>query len=142
VAPAWVLIAFACCGCAVAIPVVTGAAGSVPVVEQHLEQGQGDSFWIARYDDVVKATLGAGDKLSLKLKDKNIEEKHAHIQLKDDMDEEIALYIERRTDTVTRVHFDAGSQEFAGFAHLLARQIAQELKDAKAFQVDWSDNTQ
>jgi Protein of unknown function (DUF3568) len=124
------------------LPRRLGAAGSVPVVEQHLEQGQGDSFWIARYDDAVKATLRAGDKLSFKLKDKNIEENHAHIQLIDDMDEEIALYIERRTDTVTRVHFDAGSQAFAGFTHLLARQIAQELRDAKAFQVDWPDDTQ
>jgi len=139
---AFVLTALACGGCAVAVPAVTSAAGSVPEVEQHLEQGKGASFWAARYDDVVKATLRAGDKLSLKLKDKKIEEQHAHIRMSDDMNEEIALFIERRTDTVTSVHFDAGSQEFAGFAHLLARQIAHELKDANAFAVDWSDDGQ
>ena len=64
---------FACSSCAIALPVVTGVAGSSPVVEQYLEQGEGDSFWIARYDYVVEAALGAGDKLSLKLKDKKIE---------------------------------------------------------------------
>jgi hypothetical protein len=30
----------------------------------------------------------------------------------------------------------------SGFAHLLARQIAHELKDANAFVVDWSDDAQ
>ena len=141
-ARAFVLSALACGSCAVAVPAVTGAAGSVPGIEQHLGQGKTESFWAARYDDVVKATLRAGDKLSLKLKDKKIEEKHAHIRMTDDMNEEIALYIERRTDTVTSVHFDAGSQELSGFAHLLARQIAHELKDANAFVVDWSDDAQ
>ena len=139
-AQASVFSMLACGGCAVAVPAVTGAAGSVPEVEQHLEQGKSNSFWAARYDDVVKATLQAGDKLSLKLKDKKIEEKHANIRMVDDMNEEITLYIERRTDTVTSVRFDAGSQEFTGFAHLLARQIANELKDANAFVVNWSDD--
>ena len=138
-ARAGVLAALACGGCAVAVPAVTGAAGSVPEVEQHLEQGKSDTFWAARYDDVVKAALGAADKLSLKLKDKKIGEEHAHIRVTDNMNEEIALDIERRTDTVTRIRFDAGSQEFAGFAHLLDRQIAHELKDANAFAVNWSD---
>src|SRR5215475_9486396 len=78
-ARACVLAAFACGGCAVAVPAVTGAAGSVPEVEQHLEQGKSDTFWAARYDDVVKATLRAGDKLSFKLKDKKIGEQNAHI---------------------------------------------------------------
>jgi len=137
-----VLAALACGGCAVAVPAVTGATGSVPEVEQHPEQGKSDSFWAARYDDVVKATLRAGDKLSFKLKDKKIGEQNAHIRMTDDLNEEIALDIERRTDAVTRVRFDAGSQEFAGLAHLLGRQIAHELKDANAFVVDWSDDGQ
>ena len=142
VAPACVLMMFACGGCVAAVPIVAGAAGAVPVVGQHLGQGEEDSFWIARYDDVVKATLRAQEKLSLKIKDKKIKKKHAKLTLTDDRNEKIVLQIERLTDTVTRVHFDAGSQEFAGFAHLLARQIVQELKDADAFLVHWSDDTQ
>ena len=140
-APLFVLCALACGSCAVAVPAVTGVAGSVPEVEQHLDQGKSDSFWIARYDDVVKATLAAGDKLSLNLKDKNIEADHGHIQMIDDKKQEIAIYIERRTQTVTRVHFDAGSQEFSGLARLLARQISHELKDANAFAVNWSEDS-
>lgn len=129
----------ACGGCATAVPIVAGAAGSTPVVGQYLVQGEADSFWIARYDDVVQATLRAGETLSLEVDHKEVGEDHAELHFSDDQDQEIVLIIERRTETVTRVHFDAGSQEFVGFARLLARQIIQELKDADAFLVNWSD---
>lgn len=142
VAPACVLLLFACGGCVATVPIVTGVAGAVPVVRQHFGQGEEDTFWIARYDDVVKATLRAQEKLSLKIKDKKIKKKHAELTLTDNRDQKIVLQIEPLTETVTRVHFDAGSQAFAGFAHLLARQIVQELKDEDAFLVHWSDDTQ
>jgi hypothetical protein len=142
VARACILIMFACGGCAAAVPIVAGVGGAVPVVGQHMGQGEEDSFWIARYDDVVKAAFRAQEKLSLKIKDKKIDKKHADLALTDDRDQEIVLQIERLTETVTRVHLDAGSQAFAGLAHLLARQIAQELKDADAFLVHWSDDAQ
>ena len=141
VAGASVLVMFACGGCVAAVPIVAGVAGAVPVVGQHLGQGEEDSFWVARYDDVVKATLRAQEKLSLKIKDKKIDKKHAKLALTDDRDQEIVLQIEPLTDTVTRVHLDAGSQALAGFAHLLARQIVQELKDANAFLVHWTADT-
>ena len=142
VACACVLITLACGGCVAAVPIVAGVAGAVPVVGQHLGQGEEDSFWVARYEDVVKATLRAQEKLSLKIKDKKIEKKHAELTLTDDRNQEIVLKIDALTDTVTRVHFDAGSQAFAGLAHLLARQIVQELKDANAFLVHWTEDTQ
>ena len=51
----------------------------------------------------------------------------------DNMNEDIALYIERQTDTVTRVHFDAGFHECSGFARRNARQMAHEREDANTF---------
>lgn len=130
----------ACGGCATAVPIVAGAAGSTPVVGQYLDQGEADSFWIARYDDVVQATLRAGETLSLELDHEETGEDHTELHFSDDHDQEIVLIIERRTESVTRVHFDAGSQEFAGFARLLAQQIIQELRNADAFLVNWSDS--
>ena len=59
-ARAFVLSALVCGSCAV-VPAVTGAAGSVPGFVQHLGQGKTDSFWAARYDDVIKATRRAKD---------------------------------------------------------------------------------
>jgi hypothetical protein len=118
---------------------LAGAAGTAPVVGQYLSQGEGDSFWVARYDDVVRATFRAAEKLSLELKQKEIEESSTKLHLYDDRGKEIVLFVEHRTDTVTRVHFDTGSREFSGVARLLARQIVQELKDEDAFLVNWSD---
>ena len=139
VVSALVIVMFACGGCGVTTAVaVPSAIGTAPVVGQHLGAGEGDSFWAAGYDDVVQATLGAGEKLSLELKHEDIGEDRAELHYVDDWDTEIYLLIEHRTNTVTRVRFDAGSNEFSGFARLLAQQIIHELNDADAFFVDWS----
>lgn len=142
VARACLLMMFACSGCVAAVPVATGIAGAVPAVRQQFEHGEEDSYWIARFDDVVNASLQAQEKLSMKIKEKTIKEKHAKLTLADDRDEEISLLIERLTDTVTRVHFVTGSQAFEGFAHLFSRQIVQELKDKNAFVVQWTQDNQ
>ena len=139
VVSALVIVMFACGGCGVPAAVaVSSAAGTAPVVGQHLVAGEGDSFWVAGYDDVVQATLRAGKKLSLELKHEEIGEDRAELHYVDNWDKEIHLLIEHRTNTVTRVRFDAGSKEFSGFAQLLERQIIHELYDADAFLVDWS----
>lgn len=130
----------ACGGCAVAVPVATGVAGAVPAVRQSFGHGQEESFWLARYGDVVNAAVQSQVKLSLTLKEKTSKTNHTKLTLADDRGEEISLLIERLTDTVTRVRFDAGSQEFGGFAHLMARQMVQELKESNAFVVQWSDD--
>jgi hypothetical protein len=48
-----------------------GAAGSgAPVAFNHLGGGKGETYWIARYDDVIEAALRAGEVLSLVVIDK------------------------------------------------------------------------
>ena len=128
-----------CSGCALtAASIFPSAAGAAPVVVENRGAGQGYSFWVARYDDVVQAALRAGERLSLELKEQDIEENRAKLRYVDGQDQEISLRIERRTDTVTGVRFDVGSSRFSGFAGLLGRQIIDELNDADAFLVDWS----
>ena len=138
-ASALALAIFACSSCAIAVPAATGTA---PVVGQFMGQGEGDSFWVARYDDVVQATIRAAEKLSLQLNHEEIGEDRAELYMSDDRNQEIRILIERRTETVTRVRFDTGSRGLAGFARLLGRQIIDELHDADAFLVNWSDEEQ
>jgi cold shock CspA family protein len=49
-----------------------GLSSGVPVAFNSTARGKGDSAWFAHYDDVVQATLDAGQKLSFKLEKKTI----------------------------------------------------------------------
>ena len=125
-------------GCAAAA-IVPSAVGASPVVVENLGSGQGDSFWVARYDDVVQAALRAGEALSLELFEQQIGEDSSRLRFSDERDAEITLRIERRTDTVTRIRVHFGASRHAGLGGLLGRQIIEELEEADAFLVDWSD---
>ena len=128
-----------CGSCALpAASILPSVLGLSPVVIDNLGAGKSDSFWIARYDDVVLATLRAGKMLSLTLKKKEIEEGKTSLLFVDDQDNEISILIERRTETVTRGRFDVGSNDNLGFARLFGQQLIDELNDANAFLVDWS----
>ena len=136
-----VVIAIAACGGCVlpAATILPAATGAAPVVVEPRGSGRGDSFWVARYDDVVKAALRAGQTLSLELREKTVEEDNATLVFADDRDTEITLRIDRRTATVTRIRYDVGSRDLESFARLVGQQIIDELNDADAFLVDWSD---
>jgi len=116
-----------------------GAAGSgTPVAFNLLGGGKGESFWIARYDDVTAAALRAGEALSLEVKEKRIEKDRTFIRFSDAQDKKIDLVIDRRTDTMTSILFDVGWFGSVAFGRLLANQIIDELKDSKAFLEDWT----
>ena len=139
VAGALVAAMAACGGCALlAADVVPSVLGASPVVVENLGSGQGNSYWAARFDDVVQATLRAGEKLSLELKEQEIEENRARLQYVGGREMEINLRIEFWTETVTRVRLNIGSRRSSGFGRLLGQQIVEELNDADAFVVDWS----
>ncbi len=133
------LILMTCGGCAVpAASVVSPALSSgVPVVAQGSEAGHTDSFWIARYDDVVRAALRAADKLSLELEEEVAENGRTSLRFTDSKNKVIHLVMEFRTESVTRVSFDPADPVAGGMTRLLARQMAKELDDAGAFLVDW-----
>ncbi|MGD8523445.1 MAG: DUF3568 family protein [Desulfobacterales bacterium] len=116
-----------------------GTAGSyAPVAFNNLGGGQGESFWVAKYDDVVTATLRAGDTLSLEVKDKKIENSQTFLRFCDAKEERIDLFIVRRSDTVTSIKFDAGWFGSVAFGRLMARQIIFELDKAGDFLEDWT----
>ena len=127
-------------GCLSPIAINTiGAAGSgTPVASNFLGGGKGESYWIARYDDVTAAALRAGEALSLEVKEKKIEKDRTLIRFSDGQDKKIDLVIDRRTDTMTSILFDVGWFGSVAFGRLLANQIIDELKDSNAFLEDWT----
>ncbi len=116
-----------------------GAAGSgTPVAFNHLGGGKGESFWIARYDDVTAAALRAAEALSLEVKGKKVEKDRTFFRFSDAKDKKIDLFIDRRTDTVTSILFDVGWFGSVAFGRLLANQIIFELYDSESFLEDWT----
>ena len=136
------LLGFLICnvGCLSPIAINTiGAAGSgSPVAFNVLGGGKGESYWIAKYDDVTAAALRAGEALSLEVKEKKIEKDRTLIRFSDGQDKKIDLVIDRRTDTMTSILFDVGWFGSVAFGRLLANQIIDELKDSNAFLEDWT----
>ncbi len=116
-----------------------GAAGSgTPVAFNHLGGGKGESFWIARYDDVTAAALRAAEALSLEVKGKKVEKDRTFFRFSDAKDKKIDLFVDRRTDTVTSILFDVGWFGSVAFGRLLANQIIFELYDSESFLEDWT----
>jgi hypothetical protein len=127
-------------GCISPIPFTTAGAsgGSSAVSFENEGGGRGESFWLARYDDVVAATLRAGEALSLELQEKTIEDDQTFFRFYDGKKERIGLTIERRTDTMTSISFNVGWFGSVAFGRLFARQIIFELQESGSFLEDWT----
>ena len=116
-----------------------GAAGSgAPVAFNHLGGGKGESYWIARYDDVAAAAMRAAKALSLEVKAKKIDKDRSFFRFADDLDKTIDLTVERRTETMTSILFDVGWSGSVAFGRLLANQIIFELMETHSFLEDWT----
>jgi hypothetical protein len=126
-------------GCLSLIAISTmGTVGSgAPVVFHNSGTGKGESFWIAKYDDVIAATSRAAEALSLELKEKKIEKDQTFFRFCDAKKDSIDLFIERRSDTMTSLKFDVGWFGSATFGRLMVRQIIDELIDSGDFLEDW-----
>ncbi len=116
-----------------------GTVGSnAPVAFNNSGGGKGESFWIAKYDDVIAATLRAGEALSLEVKEKKIENDQTFFRFYDAKRERIDLFIERRSDTMTSIKFDVGWFGSVAFGRLMAQQIISELNESESFLEDWT----
>ena len=135
-----VVVLFSNIGCLSPIALSTmGTVGSnAPVVSNHLRVGQSESFCIAKYADVIAATLRAGEALSLEVKENKVEKDQAFFRFYDAKKDGIDLFIERRSDTVTSIKFDVGWFGSVAFGHLMARQIVSELNQSESFLEDWT----
>ena len=133
-----VLICNVGCLSPLAITTIGAVGGNAPVAFNNSGGGKGESFWLAQYDDVIAATLSAGEALSLEVEEKKIEKDRAFFRFYDAKAERIDLFIERRTDTMTSIQFDVGRSGSLAFGRLMARQIIDELNDSESFLEDWT----
>jgi hypothetical protein len=125
----------------IALNSIGTASGTAPVAFNNLGGGEGESFWIAQYDDVIAATLRAGETLSLEVKENKVEKDQAFFRFYDAKKERIDLFIERRSDTMTSIKFDVGWFGSVAFGRLIAQQIISELNKSESFLEDWTHKT-
>ena len=127
-----------CNGCQapMAIGTLESIGSASPTAFQNLGRGKIESFWIARFEDVVKGTETAGQTLALNLTEKKVEKDQACYRYSDEKGDQIALTIERRTATVTSILIDVGYFGPIAFGRLLAHQVIVELVEAGVFADD------
>jgi len=125
----------------IALNSIGTANSTAPFAFNNLGGGEGESFWIAQYDDVIAATLRAGETLSLEVKEKKVEKDQAFFRFYDAKKERIDLFIERRSDTMTSIKFDVGWFGSVAFGRLIAQQIVSELNESESFLEDWTHKT-
>jgi len=135
---AWVVFLFFSNGCMA--PVAFQAAGAIsgasPVAMNLAEKGKAESYWVARYADVVVATARAAQVLSLELLGKKPEHDRTSFRYGYSKGQEVQIIIEYQTATMTSLQIDYGVAGAAAFANLLGREIALELHRAGAFLED------
>lgn len=124
-----------CSGCMA--PVAFQAAGAIggasPVAMNLAEKGKVESYWVARYDDVVAATERAAQVLSLELLEKNTVQDRTSFRYGYSKGQKVQILVQYQTATMTSAQIDYGVAGAAAFANLLGREIAVELHKANAF---------
>ena len=126
------------CMAPVAFQAVGAIGGASPVALNLVEKGKMESYWVARYTDVVDATMRAGQGLSLELLEKKVEAERTSFRFGYGKGEKAAILVEYRTATMTSVQIDYGVSGSVAFARLMGREIAVELAKAGAFLEDLS----
>ena len=121
------LVLIVCGGCTAPIA-MQGLGSSSPVAFSYIGRGRGDSAWIARYEDVVQATLRAGKALSLILEKEEIGAERTVFHYIDGKDKELDILIERRTETVTYARFNVGWFGSRVLGRRMVRQIVFEFR--------------
>jgi hypothetical protein len=120
-----------------------GLGSATPMAFNPTGRGEGDSAWLARYDDVLQATLQAAQVLDLEVGKKEIGEGQAAFQFVDGRGKKMNVLIQHRTKTVTSARFSVGLFGSRAMGQLLVRQIILELnrggkfiRDAHPVEVD------
>ena len=132
----FLLLLMSLCGCKVGLA-MQGLGSGAPVAFNATGSGKGDSAWLALYDDVVQATLRAGEKLSFELEKKNIGQDRSDFSFVDERGAKFGILIVRRTETLTWVRFNVGLFGSSSIGRLIARQIVVEVAEANGFLRDW-----
>ncbi len=133
------LVCIVGCLSPIALSTMESTGNETPVVLNHIGRGQGEGFFISKYDDVTAATLRAAVALSLEVKEKKVEKNQAYFRFYDAMEDRIDVFIVRRSDTMTSIKYDDGWFGSMAFGHLMFRQIISELNKSKSFLQDWKN---
>jgi Protein of unknown function (DUF3568) len=123
----------------IALSTMESTGNETPVVLNHRGRGQGEGFFIAKYDDVTAATLRAAVALSLEVKEKKVEKNQAFFRFYDATEDRIDVFIVLRSDTMTSIKYDVGWFGSIAFGRLMFRQIISELHQSKSFLQDWKN---
>ena len=123
-------------GCAPPLA-LQGLGSAAPAAFSPTGSGEGDSAWLARYDDVVGATLNAAQVLALEVAQKQVGEDRAVFLFVDGRGNKLNILIERRTETVTYARMNVGWFGSRTVGQLLARQIIFELSNENKFLRDF-----
>ena len=116
---------------------IAGHDWGAPVAFNSTGRGKGENTWLARYDDVVQATMRAGEALSFNLAKKMIEPEQSTFHYVDDKEDKMQITIERRTKTMTYARVDVGWFGSSSMGRLMARQIVYEKIETDAFLRNW-----
>jgi hypothetical protein len=106
---------------------------SSPVAFNFLSSRKIESFWLAPFDQVVKATESAAGALALAVAEREIGADTATYRFRDRKAEQLRLVVEQRTAALTAIHFDVGDGGSVALARLFGRQIIIELTEAGVF---------
>ncbi|UCD77716.1 MAG: DUF3568 family protein [Desulfobacterales bacterium] len=124
-------------GCTVPLA-MQGISGASPVAFSYIGKGRSESSWLARYDDVIEATVQAGKVLSLELKEEKTGKDRTSLRYADGRGDKLDMLVERRTDTLTWIRFDVGLFGPISMSRLMARQIKFEIAKAGTYLQDWT----
>jgi hypothetical protein len=106
---------------------------SSPVAFNFLTSRRIESFWLARFDQVVKATESAAAALSLTVTEREVGPDSATFRCRDNKAEQFRLVVEQRTAALTAIQIDIGENGSVAVARLFGRQIILELTEAGVF---------
>ena len=106
---------------------------SSPVAFNFLGSRKIESFWLAPFDQVVKATDSAASALALAVAEREIGADTATYRFRDRKAEQLRLVVEQRTAALTAIHFDVVEGGSVALARLFGRQIIIELTEAGVF---------
>jgi len=119
-------------GCTLS-PNVGSFETSSPVAFNFLTHRKIESFWLARFDQVVKATESAAETLALIVAEREVGPDSAAFRYRDSKAEQFRLVVEQRTVALTSIHIDIGDSGSVALARLFGRQIILELTEAGVF---------
>jgi hypothetical protein len=135
VVAAMVMAAVLSNGCSVS-PNVGSFETSSPVAFNFLTHRKIESYWLARFDQVVKAVESAADALALSVTEREVGTDRATFRYRDAKAEHFRLVVEQRTAVLTSIHIDVADSGSVALARLFGRQIILELTEAGVFSDD------